>query len=374
MEIVFIIGFVQAFFIGMILLNKKNKSLSDKILAVWIFEIGLHLLLYYLDYAEYYDRLPHLLGLIVPLPLVAGPFLLMYVDSLISKKQKFNRLMLIHFAPAIIYYIFISPIMLMSAEDKMHYVYEIMPVEMPLYFDVFGILISLSGPIYVLWSMILLRKHYVHIKEEFSYTEKINLKWLRNLIGGMALIWTLVLVGDFLDEKTASMLIFTSVTIFVFIIGYYGTRQGVIFTDQKILSAPNEEQIKKKYEKSPLDVNQSKSMFDQLLKFMKESKPYLESKITLRQLAEQIDTTPNYLSQVINENLNQNFYDFVNKYRVDEFKQKLEGDTAMNYTLFGHARDCGFSSKSSFHEVFKKHTGQTPSKYLSNLRHPSVSQ
>ena len=54
-------------------------------------------------------------------------------------------------------------------------------------------------------------------------------------------------------------------------------------------------------------------------------------------------------------------------YRVEEFKRKLENEGAINYTLFGYAQECGFSSKSSFHEVFKKQTGQTPSQYQASL-------
>jgi YesN/AraC family two-component response regulator len=103
------------------------------------------------------------------------------------------------------------------------------------------------------------------------------------------------------------------------------------------------------------------------LLFMDEDKPFLESKITLPQLANRFATNPNYLSQVINEKLNLNLYDFINKYRVEEFKKRLKNDDAHNYTLFGHAQNSGFSSKSSFHEVFKKHTGQTPAQYQANL-------
>ena len=70
---------------------------------------------------------------------------------------------------------------------------------------------------------------------------------------------------------------------------------------------------------------------------------------------------------MINEKLNQNLYDFINSYRVEEFKKRLINEGAQQYTLFGHAQNCGFSSKSSFHEVFKKNTGQTPFQYQSGL-------
>ena len=367
MAVVYIIGFVQAFFIGLILLNKKSKSLPDKILAIWIFFIGLHLLLFYLHYIDYYQNLPHLLGLVVPLPLVHGPFLLLYVSSLTKSKQSFDSLTLIHFLPAISYYLLLSPIMILPANEKLHYVFEVMPSDPPVYVAIFGFLISVSGPVYIIWSLVLLRKHSHSIKKNFSYTEKINLKWLRNLIFGMAIIWLAVLMTEFIEEEIGSAIIFSTVTLFVFAIGYYGIRQGVIFTDTLEGENSTDKAIKEKYRKSPLDIEQSQSLLDRLLIFMKDNKPYLETKITLPQLANQFDTNPNYLSQVINEKLDQNFYDFINKYRVEEFKKRLENEGAMNYTLFGHAQECGFSSKSSFHEVFKKQTGQTPSQYQASL-------
>jgi AraC-like DNA-binding protein len=367
MTIIFIIGFVQAFFICLILINKKNKRLPDKILTLWIFTTGIHLLLYYFHYIDYYQVLPHLLGFLVPLPLVQGPFLLLYVTSLINEDQKISKLFLLHFVPALSYYFFLAPIMLLPAEEKLHYVFEVLPVNSPIYFDVFDILVNISGPVYITWSLILWKKHYRRIKDNFSYTEKINLKWLRNLIIGMATIWLAVLFGNFMDEEIGSVIIFSSVSLYIFLIGYFGARQGVIFTDSFEKERFSSQEVKEKYVKSPLKQNQSQSLLDRLLLFMEEEKPYLESKITLPQLAIRLETNPNYLSQVINEKLNQNLYDFINRYRVEEFKKKLKLDDAQNYTLFGHAQNCGFSSKSSFHEVFKKQTGQTPFQYQSSL-------
>ena len=368
MTIIFIVGFIQAFFICLILLNKKNKSLSDKILTLWIFVTGIHLLLYYFHYTNSYQKFPHLLGFLVPLPLVQGPFLLLYVTSLINEDQKISKLFLLHFAPATSFYIFLAPTMLLPAEQKLHYVFEVLPVNAPMYFDVFDVLVNISGPVYIIWSLILWKKHNRNIKENFSYTENINLKWLRNLIIGMATIWLAVLFGNFIDESIGSAIIFSSVTLYIFFIGYYGIRQGVIFTDSSEKESSSTHETKEKYLKSPLNQDQSQSLLDRLLLFMEEEKPYLESKITLPQLASRFETNPNYLSQVINEKLNQNLYDFINRYRVEEFKKRLKLDDAQNYTLFGHAQNCGFSSKSSFHEVFKKHTGQTPFQYQSSLQ------
>lgn len=366
MHIVFIIGIVQAFFIEFILLNKKEKSLPDKILAIWIACIGIHLLLYYLYYIEYYYQYPHILGIPAPLPFVHGPLLLIYVSSLISKEHKFNKVFLLHFIPALSFYLFMIPDLLLPADEKIRFAFEVLPLNPPLYWEVFSFLVNLSGSIYVLWSLYLLRLNYLTIKENFSYTEKINLKWLRNVIVGMAIIWIAVLIANTMEETSGSNLIFAAVTLFIFLIGYYGTRQGFIFSDQ--FNPTGQKDAKVKYEKSTLSETKSQLLLDQLLRFMDEEKPYLESKITLPQLASRFEINPNYLSQVINEKLDANFYDFINKYRVTEFKERLKKKDAYNFTLFAHASDSGFSSKSSFNEVFKKVTGFTPSQYQANQR------
>jgi len=69
------------------------------------------------------------------------------------------------------------------------------------------------------------------------------------------------------------------------------------------------------------------------------------------------------LSEVINGHLNQNFFDFVNSYRVEKVKQDLEDPDKLHFTLLALAMDAGFNSKSSFNSIFKKHTGLAPSVY-----------
>ena len=97
---------------------------------------------------------------------------------------------------------------------------------------------------------------------------------------------------------------------------------------------------------------------------MTAEKPFLESKLTLPQLSERTEIAQNHLSQILNEKMGKNFYEFVNAYRVDEFKARVSREGAENFTLLGHAMECGFSSKSSFNEIFKKMEGTTPSQYL----------
>jgi AraC-like DNA-binding protein len=90
--------------------------------------------------------------------------------------------------------------------------------------------------------------------------------------------------------------------------------------------------------------------------------------LTLAELALALSTTPHNLSEVINTRTGQNFYDFVNGYRVDEVKERLRDPNADHLTLLAIGLEAGFNSKSSFNAVFKKHTSMTPSEYKKTLR------
>ena len=90
--------------------------------------------------------------------------------------------------------------------------------------------------------------------------------------------------------------------------------------------------------------------------------------LTLNQLAAEIDIPDLTLSQLLNESLGQNFFQFINGYRVEEVKKRLQNPKYSNLTILGIAIECGFSSKAAFNRIFKLHTGVTPSAYMKSLQ------
>ena len=101
---------------------------------------------------------------------------------------------------------------------------------------------------------------------------------------------------------------------------------------------------------------------------MQLEKPYLNSELSLSKLGESFGVHSNYLSQVINERENKNFYDYINGYRIDEFKRMVSDPKKKNLTLLALAFDCGFNSKSVFNNSFKKLTNQTPSEFMKLIK------
>jgi YesN/AraC family two-component response regulator len=170
---------------------------------------------------------------------------------------------------------------------------------------------------------------------------------------------------------------------FIFLIGYFGVKQEAVFnfarkesitvsreditnkTNEFSGETPGTEEIiplisKDKYKHSSLTKEKSFELFEAFKLFMLEKKPYQDSELTLYSLSKQFEIHPNHLSQLINQNCNQNFFDFVNEQRVNDVKEMLLANQYSNLSLLGIAFETGFNSKASFNRAFKKFTGMTP--------------
>lgn len=109
------------------------------------------------------------------------------------------------------------------------------------------------------------------------------------------------------------------------------------------------------------------SQIEQLRKYMEEQQPFVESEITLQDLATQINIPSRDLSVLINQHIGQHFFDFVNSYRIKKAMEILRNHTKDEYTIQQVLYDVGFNSKSSFNSAFKKHSGLTPTEYRSKF-------
>ncbi|NND08670.1 MAG: helix-turn-helix domain-containing protein [Saprospiraceae bacterium] len=105
----------------------------------------------------------------------------------------------------------------------------------------------------------------------------------------------------------------------------------------------------------------------ELVGLMEQSKPFLNPKLSLRDLAEMLDMPPNHLSQLLNEGVGKNFSDFVNAYRLATFKEKVDDPTQRHLTILALAYESGFNSKTVFNTYFKKEMGTTPSAYWKEM-------
>ena len=101
---------------------------------------------------------------------------------------------------------------------------------------------------------------------------------------------------------------------------------------------------------------------------METEKPFLDSSLSLAEMTEKLHLPGHIISEVLNGLLNQNFYDYINNYRIEEFKKLAYLKTNTNETNLNLAFKSGFNSKTTFNTAFKKFTKQTPSKFRSEIK------
>ena len=139
-------------------------------------------------------------------------------------------------------------------------------------------------------------------------------------------------------------------------------REALEISQSTLTLNRSEDRSRARYQNSGLKEEDARKYSLELQEYFENDKPYLEARLSLHDVAGQLNVSVNHLSQVINEEIGSSFFYFVNSFRVEEFKYRLSKNSD-RYTFLGIAFECGFNSKSSFNEVFKKHTGVTPSQF-----------
>jgi len=366
----FILGISISVFLEFLLVIKKDKSRADKVLIVWLLLMVIHQLLHYWTYTEELYNFPHMLGLEFPLPILHGILLYYYVLEITGKKVKKHWLTLAHFIPALVIVILAIPFYSLSAAEKIS-VFENDGLGFEWSIIIQDLLIVISGLIYCGWSLILIRKHQLNIQQSFFNTEKKELRWLQYLSIGLGIIWLLVIFFD-------GVIIFSSLVIFVLFIGFFGINQMNIFYPNPTTEVVNSEKpdkrreskvppsvvTTKRYAKSGLNEEMAEQLYSKLNQLMAKESLFNNNDLTLTELAKHLDIHSNYLSQLINEKEQKNFYYYINALRINEFIRLASLPESKKYTLLSLAYDCGFNSKSTFNKHFKENTGKTPTEYF----------
>lgn len=379
MNNLFVIGIFLAFFLQFLLFTKKGKTLSDKILCIWMFVIGVHLFSYYLYNLGFWDRYPHLVGVTLPVPLLHGPLLYLYVVFALRKEQQLRWKDYAHFLPALLCYLYMLPFFFSYTAEQKNMLNHGQLDAYGTFTMISIVAFVVSGITYPILSYRLIGRFEKVLHENFSFDEKINLSWLRYCILGVALIFLTVALFPALQSLfdirftfNVDLILYTEIILFIFLLGFFGIRQEGVFSSittniEGPIAEPRANQTSE-YKKSGLKVENAEQHHQKLLELMKEGELYLEPKLSLNTLANQLDVSVNHLSQIINQYEGKNFYDFINEYRVEEFKERVVAPSNRHLSILAIALDSGFSSKSSFNLVFKKHTGITPSQYLSEKK------
>jgi AraC-like DNA-binding protein len=371
MQYFFFIASFNAFFFAILSLQKKTKAIHDWILVAWLLYLGFFIGTYAFFSHEYFVEYPFASSRFISLFLMHGPFLYLYVKYLVSGTTGIFRNDFLHLLPILLFNLYLLIAWFIpDVQNRISLDHVVRDIHPPIIFTLFLILTVLSGPVYFILSVRLLNKHHGSVFRNFSSSSDVDLNWLQTLVYIFGIIWTTLMVitsihhvFHFFTLEFCTDGLFLSLSVFVILVGYFGLKQQVIFTPvaQEHTGYIIEEQTK--YSGSGLTRDESALYLEKLNNHMVKSRPFLDPKLSLPQLASELGISSHHLSQIINENHQLNFFDFINRYRVEEVKKRMGKDENNHLSLLGIAFESGFNSKSAFNRMFKKFTGKTPSQF-----------
>ena len=354
METIAWVGFSQGAFASILVLAKKERSDSDRILAAWLALLALEFLLNAFDYT------------FIGKPVLSSSFLLfnpacyLYLRSLTTEDFRLKWVQLLHLLPYVsvklIAYLLLEPYDLESYLE----------VDESLWFRIlFSVASVLSWLIYNSYSIILVMRHRMGLEEEFSTIESaVKVGWMLfvvifyNLYCAAAVIIGAVSVLTGSDSPLMHVYSYSTLLFMAYVLGFYGLWQRSIYPGKG--TARDKE---KKYSRYPLSPSRKRKIREDLVNFFETGKPYLNPDLNMSFLSGHLDIPKHHLTEVLNTEIGKNFFTFVNEYRVEAVK-KLLAEKGHLYSIESIGFDCGFSSKSSFFTVFKKMTGLTPMQYM----------
>ena len=361
-----LISFLFLAFALFLFLNRRGRPLSNYLLGGFFAAVGLNVLDGYLLYRGVYNYIPHFAFWLNAIPALYGPLLFFYTKSVLYRDFRLSWNQFWHGG------LFLITMMIFV------WTYHLRPVEYKLFFldnaksyngfeIVLGniILITQIG-LYLFFSFRIIRQYKQALERRFSDLQQTQLSWLQFNLMSYTVVFFLTLIYSATRfviwegqlNLTAAMVITLLFLVFLLAVIYRALTQSSVFNEIK-----ESDLQAKKYAYSSLSDTEIQQHFQSLLQLMESQKPWLDPKLSIANLARQMDLPAKTLSQVINATTGQNFFDFINRRRIAAAQHLLLHPNDQKMTVSEIMYRVGFNSKSSFNTAFKKYTGLTPSEF-----------
>lgn len=366
LELISYITAFELFLLALVILGyRKGKRSSHRILATFMVTNGILILNFVLFDSNILSihQMPVIFFLGNATYLLLSPLLCLYTRSLCYSDFRIIKRHIFHLLPFMLLAMFLITqyqlrLSSAAAPDRARIPLMTLPVRLIYHGSLHGQIL-----VYMILTLRSLYQYRQRLKGLFSSMERINLSWLLILVFSFIIMWLIDLSAFFIDllhlplARLQEVMMFLSLGInffFATIIVYKGLKYPEFFSGIE---------EKPKYAQSRLTQEASERYLQRIENFMQNNKPYLDASLSLNQLARSLKISSRYLSQIINDLLQQNFFDFVNSYRIEEAKRRLSDSHQHRKTILEILYEVGFNSKSVFNSAFKKHTGMTPTEY-----------
>lgn len=379
-NIVMVVAAAQGFLLTVLLFKKHRALLANRLLGTMILCYSIMLVNLTVTDAGYADVAPQAVILLTGLAFLVAPLQYLYAKHLIDLSKRLNPRDWLHALPFVCLELCLLGAMAVLPWGEVS-PYNAAPANVSSFYLLLNWAIVLIGFVYVLLTLLLINAYHRRIKNVFSDIERMRLDWLRRITFALMGAWMMFTTENALYTAGIDLSNFNlsslAVGLCIYAVGYWGLMKSEVFASPDIALAL--EQVSEaavtptamqkagndsvKYEKSGLSPEDANHYSRQLLRLMDEEHLFIDGSLTLGKLAERLSISPHNLSEVINTQLQKNFYDFVNYYRVEQVKKDLVDSAKQHLNILSLAFDAGFNSKTAFNTIFKDLTGYTPSEY-----------
>lgn len=350
-----------AFLLGFLLIAhpRKVNIVANRFLGLFIITVGFAMLEVPLFYKNLHLSHPNLFEMIGLSRFLSAPFLYVSILYFTSICKEFKPKNLWHFLPFILFFIFRIPFFVTGKNI------EFDKEERKIVFFILRTALPLQILIYWILSFATLQKHLKSIKQFSSSIEKNDLLWLKYFLLILLVIvfawFNLIFFGlKNLIDLTPFLYLLS-----VFFLAYFSLQQREIFDfSQNELNELSSIKIYKKENSKRVSKSRLTELDEKLKILLNSEKLYLDNDLSLPKLARKLEATSNETSFLINELYQENFYNFINKHRIEEAKMLLLSEKYSQLNILGIAYEAGFNSKTTFNTTFKKYVGMSPTEFV----------
>lgn len=370
--VIILIGIFLGCFLSFMFIIKSIRERSANIfMGLLIFSITMIMFEGWLNYTGLIFKYLHFTNFSEPLNFAIAPLIYLFMSKQLGSPWK--KLDWLHLVPFLFWLVYSLYFYLQPVEFKYDSIIMSMNLDLPLkrghapfpdnplkirnYINELTIIFTL---IYLVYTISLLFRKSKELKQSLFKTTNTTLKSIRNSFYHFAILFVLlVLVKLIYVNDTGDHFLFIYFTFMLFMTTYHIVNGSNYFeTPSGFLEAPS-----LKYRKSSLVEDNKKAILKSIKFQMEVEKYFLNPNASVSGLAKKVNETSHNVSQVINEKLNQSFFEMIATYRVEEAKKILRSDEGKKLTIEIISERVGYNSKSAFNSVFKKFTSQTPSSY-----------
>ncbi len=259
-----------------------------------------------------------------------------------------------HWLPGVVLQLGMLPYLVLSAEAKLDFIYDTGRwILLAIYLSIYAQIAA-----YVWLCQRALRQHRAALTAAAEKELRVDLDWINIVSYGFVAFVFMDGVLPNVPPLRPFVSYAVALTLYLVIIAvvFHATTHGRVypFGGDKARADP-------KYANSGLRDDTARHYLGKLQQLMQDEQPYLDSELSLDKLAGLVRIHPHYLSQVLNDHLRKNFYDFINEHRIAHAKKLLAEERGL--PVVDVAIACGYNNKNSFYNSFRRFVGMTPSEF-----------